>query len=54
MIEFFLDKINKQANKDTQRMRVGELAGRLGFISNILLFLGKFVIGITASSSPVT
>lgn len=53
MIEFFLDKINKQANKDTQRMRVGELAGRLGFISNILLFLGKFIIGITASSVSI-
>lgn len=53
MIEFFLKKAQKSKDKETQRTRVGELAGKLGFLSNIILFIGKFVIGFTAGSVSI-
>ncbi|KAF1301490.1 cation transporter [Enterococcus saccharolyticus] len=52
MIKFFLDKVTK-GTKETQRTKVGELAGILGLLSNMLLFLGKLFIGLAAGSVSI-
>ncbi len=50
MINFFLRKIKPDA---AQRTKVGELAGVFGLVSNIILFIGKFLIGFTAGSVSI-
>ncbi|EOT29319.1 cation diffusion facilitator family transporter [Enterococcus saccharolyticus subsp. saccharolyticus ATCC 43076] len=52
MLNFLLKKIEKE-NKETQRTKVGQLAGVLGLLSNLILFIGKFLIGFTAGSVSI-
>lgn len=52
MVKFFLNKVTK-GTKEAQRTKVGELAGILGLLSNILLFLGKLFIGLAAGSVSI-
>ncbi len=53
MVQFLLNRINKRYVKKRQRTKIGELAGILGLISNLLLFIGKFLIGFTAGSVSI-
>lgn len=53
MVQFLLNRINKRYVKKRQRTKIGELAGILGLISNLLLFIGKFIIGFTAGSVSI-
>lgn len=53
MVQFLLNRINKRYVKKIQRTKIGELAGILGLISNLLLFIGKFLIGFTAGSVSI-
>jgi cation diffusion facilitator family transporter len=52
MLNFLLKKIEKE-NKETQRTKVGQLAGVLGLLSNLVLFIGKFLIGFAAGSVSI-
>mgnify|MGYP000346396126 FL=1 len=53
MLEHFVEKMIKNKNKEEQRTKVGQIAGVIGLISNIVLFLGKFSIGFIASSVSI-
>lgn len=48
LIEKFIPK-----NGENRRTRIGQLAGILGFVSNVILFFGKFMIGLTAGSVSI-
>jgi len=53
MLEHFVEKMIKNKNKEEQRTKVGQIAGVIGLISNIILFLGKFSIGFIANSVSI-
>ncbi|GMA08309.1 cation transporter [Tetragenococcus halophilus subsp. flandriensis] len=53
MLEHFVEKMIKNKNKEEQRTKVGQIAGIIGLISNIILFLGKFFIGFIANSVSI-
>ena len=53
MVQCLLNRIIKRYVKKRQRTKIGELAGILGLISNLLLFIGKFLIGFTAGSVSI-
>lgn len=53
MLEHFVEKMIKNKNKEEQRTKVGQIAGVIGLVSNIVLFLGKFSIGFIANSVSI-
>lgn len=53
MLEHFVEKMIKNKNKEEQRTKVGQIAGVVGLVSNIVLFLGKFSIGFIANSVSI-
>ncbi|MDN6640583.1 MAG: cation diffusion facilitator family transporter [Tetragenococcus sp.] len=53
MLERLVEKIIKNKSQEEQRTKVGQLAGTLGLISNIILFFGKFFIGFIANSVSI-
>lgn len=53
MLERLVERIIKNKNKEEQRTKVGQLAGVLGLVSNVVLFLGKLLIGFIASSVSI-
>lgn len=52
MVKFFMNKFLSK-NSEGNRTSIGQLAGVLGFLSNAILFIGKFAIGIMASSVSI-
>ena len=50
MLRFFLKRMKGTGN---DRTRIGKLAGYLGLFSNALLFVGKFLIGLSARSVSI-
>ncbi|AYW50407.1 cation diffusion facilitator family transporter [Tetragenococcus halophilus] len=53
MLEHFVEKMIKNKNREEQRTKVGQIAGVIGLVSNIVLFLGKFSIGFIANSVSI-
>lgn len=53
MINFFLKRIDKNTDKQKRRGKIGNLASVLGLISNGVLFLAKFTIGILSGSVSI-
>lgn len=53
MLEHFVEKMIKNKNREEQRTKVGQIAGVVGLVSNIVLFLGKFSIGFIANSVSI-
>lgn len=53
MIHFLVQKFAGGETPEKRRTGIGRLAGILGFISNALLFVGKFTIGLTAGSVSI-
>lgn len=53
MLDRLVEKIIKNKNKDEQRTKVGQFAGVMGLISNIILFFGKLLIGFIANSVSI-
>lgn len=51
MLNFFLNRSKK--NGVYERTAIGKLAGSLGLLSNLLLFAGKFIIGLSAQSVSI-
>ena len=50
MLRFFLKRMKGNA---TDRTMIGKLAGYLGLLSNALLFVAKFLIGLSAQSVSI-
>jgi cation diffusion facilitator family transporter len=53
VINFFI-KDNENINDENIRKRYGQLAGIIGIVSNLFLFLFKFIIGFVTASVSVT
>ena len=52
MVKFFMKKFLSKG-PEGNRTSVGQLAGVLGFLSNAILFIGKFAIGVMAHSVSI-
>lgn len=53
MIRFLIRKFAAQDTPEKRRTGIGRLAGILGFLSNAILFIGKFAIGLAAGSVSI-
>lgn len=53
MIRFFIQRIEKKYQPVETRGKIGFFAGIFGLITNFILFVGKFVIGLTANSVSI-
>lgn len=53
MLSFLIKKISQQSSRDQQRTKLGLLAGILGFVSNLVLFLAKLSIGYLSGSVSI-
>lgn len=53
MLKRLIKQFKKRYSSEEQRTKIGQLAGILGLISNIILFSGKLIIGLTAGSVSI-
>ncbi|GAA3009092.1 cation diffusion facilitator family transporter [Tetragenococcus solitarius] len=53
MLERLVEKMLKNKNKEEQRTKIGQIAGVLGLVSNVILFFGKIFIGLVANSVSI-
>lgn len=53
MIRFFIHRMEKKYQKEEIRSKIGFFSGIFGLVTNFILFIGKFFIGLSANSVSI-